>query len=121
MRALLMLAMLVLAAPASAAAGDWNFRVMLDDREIGRHRYQLVPRDDGLELRSEARFDVRLWFVSAYRYQHEAVEHWQGGRLRDTRSRTDTNGNASRCRRREQDGHLAVERPAGQTCTPAAS
>lgn len=113
MRALLMLAMLVLAAPASAAAGDWNFRVMLDDREIGRHRYQLVPRDDGLELRSEARFDVRLWFVSAYRYEHEAVEHWQGGCLRTLQSQTVTNGERIAVSAREQDGHLAVERPAG--------
>ena len=65
---------------------------MLDGREIGRHRYELQPRSDGVELRSEARFDVRFLFVSAYRYEHEAVERWQGGCLRELQSRTVTNG-----------------------------
>ena len=45
-----------------------------------------------MELRSEARFDVRFLFVSAYRYEHEAVERWQGGCLRELQSRTVTNG-----------------------------
>lgn len=114
MRALLFLAAFVLAAPAAASADAWNFRVTLDGREIGGHRYELQPRGDGQELRSEASFDVRLWFISAYSYEHEAVERWQGGCLRALQSRTVTNGERIAVTARDTGGQLAVERPAGR-------
>jgi hypothetical protein len=114
MRAILLLLVCTLANPASAAGDTWNFRVLLDGREIGRHSYQLLPQGDGVELRSEARFDVRLLFVSAYRYEHEAVEHWQAGCLRALRSRTVTNGERTAVTARDSGGSLMVERPAGR-------
>jgi hypothetical protein len=114
MRALSLLIALLLAAPASAAAGAWNFRVLLDGRDIGRHRYELTHRDDGLELRSEARFDVRLLFISAYRYQHEAVERWADGCLRSLQSETITNGERVAVTARGSGGDLTVERPSGR-------
>lgn len=114
MRILPLFAAFVLAAPASAAAGAWNFRVLLDGREIGQHRYRLQPQEDGLELRSEASFDVRLLFFSAYRYEHEAVERWQDGCLRALQSRTVTNGERIAVTARDTGGQLAVERPAGR-------
>jgi len=91
---------------------------MLDGREIGRHQYELQPQDDGLELRSEARFDVRLLFVSAYRYQHEAVERWQGGCLRALQSRTVTNGESVVISARDAGGQLTVDRPGGRYVHP---
>ncbi len=114
MRTLLLIAMLALVTPASAAAGAWTFRVTLDGREIGQHRYRLQPRDEGMELRSEARFDVRVLFFTAYRYEHEAVERWQGGCLRALESQTVTNGERIAVSAREQGGQLVVERPAGR-------
>ena len=114
MRVLALLVALAFAVPASAAAGAWNFRVLLDGREIGRHRYELQPRDDGMQLRSEARFDVRLLFFNAYRYEHEAVERWRGGCLRELQSRTVTNGERVAVSARDTGGQLAVERPAGR-------
>ena len=118
MRIVALLVALAFAVPASAAAGAWNFRVMLDGREIGRHRYELQPRDDGMELRSEARFDVRFLFVSAYRYEHEAVERWQGGCLRELQSRTVTNGERVAVSARDAGGQLTVDRPGGRDVHP---
>ena len=93
MRALIALVALCCAAPAAQAeARSWNFRVMLDDRDIGQHRFTLDGPDDRRELRSEARFDVRLLFINAYRYRHEAVEHWDGNCLHSLDSHTETNG-----------------------------
>ncbi len=118
MRIVALLVALAFAVPASATAGAWNFRVMLDDREIGRHRYELQPQDDGMELRSEARFDVRFLFVSAYRYEHEAVERWQGGCLRELQSQTVTNGERVAVSARDTDGQLTVDRPGGRDVHP---
>ena len=118
MRIVALLVALAFAVPASATAGAWNFRVMLDGREIGRHRYELQPRSDGMELRSEARFDVRFLFLSAYRYEHEAVERWQGGCLRELQSRTVTNGERVAVSARDTGGELTVDRPGGRDVHP---
>ena len=118
MRGLAFLLALAAATPAFAATGTWDFRVLLDGREIGRHSYQLRPVDGGMELRSEARFDVRLLFISAYRYRHDAVERWRDGCLRGLESQTVTNGERITVSARDIGGRLSVERP-GVTNTHA--
>lgn len=70
----------------------WNFRVLLDDREIGFHEFRVVS--DGAEQRVEidAQFDVKVLFINAYSYRHSNVENWRNGCLVDIRSSTDDNG-----------------------------
>jgi hypothetical protein len=98
----------------ASSDGNWNFRVTLDGREIGSHRYTLEPGGQGSVLRSQADFDVRFLFVTAYRYDHEAVERWQDGCLRSLDSRTDTNGEVVAVNAIAGDGGLAVARPEGR-------
>ena len=80
------------AAGAQAAQRVWDFRVFLDDSPIGYHRFTL--RDDGAErdLKVEARFDVKILFFNAYKYTHDAMEHWRGNCLQSLNARTDDNG-----------------------------
>lgn len=116
MRALVLLLFLFsgLPSPAGATTGNWDFRVLLDGREIGRHRYTLEGSGQGVVLRSDAQFDVRVLFISAYRYLHEAVERWQDGCLQSLASRTVTNGERVAVTARSQGGRLAVSGPAGE-------
>lgn len=100
--------------PAVAAVGDWDFRVLLDGREIGRHRYTLESEGQSQYLRSEARFDVRLLFISAFRYDHKALERWDSGCLQSLDSRTETNGEQVAVTARARNGRLVVERSSGQ-------
>jgi hypothetical protein len=90
---------------------SWNFRVTLDGREIGQHRFTLTTTGDARELRSEARFDVRILFVSAYRYFHEAVEQWNGGCLDSLVARTETNGERQDVSASARGDRIVVERP----------
>ena len=114
MRAPLALALLLLASPsAQADVGTWNFRVLLDDREIGRHRYTLRTSGEAREVQSDARFDVRVLFVNAYRYLHEAVERWDGNCLQSLVSRTETNGERQSVNAAARGGRLTVERSDG--------
>lgn len=91
-RLLLIGALLLAATSASAQTRAWDFRVLLDGDEIGRHRFALREDGAGRELRSEARFEVRFLAIPVYRYQHEATEQWRGGCLRALESRTDDDG-----------------------------
>lgn len=114
MRAHLAVALLVLTWNAAHAdTGTWNFRVLLDDREIGRHHYTLRTSGVTREVRTDARFDVRVLFVSAYRYLHEAVERWDGNCLQSLVSRTDTNGERQSVNAVARGGRLTVERGDG--------
>lgn len=108
-------AVLCLALPAAhAEIRAWNFRVLLDDREIGQHDFTLRSTGDQRELRSEARFDVRVLFVNAYRYRHEAAERWDGNCLQSLVAQTETNGERVAVSASAREGRLVVDRPEGR-------
>ena len=115
MRALVAAVALLFALPAARAeVRSWNFRVLLDDREIGQHEFTLDTAGERRELRSEARFDVRLLFINAYRYRHEALERWNGNCLQSLVSRTETNGERLVVNAVARGSRLVVERSEGR-------
>lgn len=71
-RCLLLLVMLA-GWMSSATAEEWSFEVLLDKQKIGTHTFSL---NNG-HLSSKANFNVKVLFVNAYRYQHQAEEDWQ--------------------------------------------
>ena len=93
----LLLTVLIVAGVQSSLAGAqsarvWNFRAYLDDSAIGTHRFSLRQSGAESELLSEARFDVKLLFFTAYRYVHRANERWRGNCLVSMDSKTDDDG-----------------------------
>jgi len=81
------------AMPALAAQPQaWNFRVFLDDAEIGKHRFTLREANGERVLTSEARFAVKIAFITAYRYFHDAEERWRGNCLAGLTARTNDDG-----------------------------
>ena len=107
-------ALLLVAHGATADARSWNFRVLLDGRDIGRHVFELRTLGEEVELRSEARFSVDVLFFNAFRYAHDATERWRGGCLRSLVSKTDTNGALESVKAASRDNRLVVEGPAGR-------
>jgi hypothetical protein len=78
---------------ATDRTGELRFRVLLDDREIGEHRFIISPEAGGTQVQSNARFDVRVLGIPVYRYRHENIETWgEDGCLRGISSRTTANG-----------------------------
>src|SRR5687768_6725881 len=95
-----LLAIALLIAPAGAVAADaqprtWNFRVELDGKEIGYHRFTLTEDKNMRELKTQARFEVKVLGFTAYRYSHEATERWAGDCLAALNARTDDDGERS--------------------------
>lgn len=91
-----LLAVGVLAFPVTAASAarsqTWDFSVLLDGDKIGYHRFELTDFGEKRRVRSEAKFDVRILFINAFRYRHENTEVWSDGCLRKIDARTQANG-----------------------------
>lgn len=107
-RLLVPLLLVVAGAPAFAETRAWNFRVYLDEREIGYHRFTLHGEGEARELQSEARFQVRLLGFTAYRYRHDATERWRGDCLQALDSSTDDDGERQKVDWREAPGACAM-------------
>jgi Family of unknown function (DUF6134) len=103
---------------APAADGEWNFRVLLDGKEVGWHRY--VVRGDGAstEVESRAQFDVRFLLLNAYSYRHTARERWRGACLDELESRTETNGRVEEVAAVANDDAVVVDGPSGDARLP---
>lgn len=78
--------------PAAQQEQSWNFRVHLDGKPIGFHRFDLSTQNSSRTLISDAEFAVRVLGITVYRYRHQATEHWQADCLQSLHSRTDDGG-----------------------------
>ena len=111
-----------MAATAASASPDpareWHFKVLLDDQEVGWHRYVVRADDEATEVESRAQFDVRVLFLNAYRYRHEARERWRGDCLEGLESRTVTNGTVEQIDAVATEEALVVARRSGETRLP---
>lgn len=78
---------------SSAFSDDaWPFKVYLDDQPVGEHRFSTKTDKDGLQLLSEARFDVKILAIPVYRYNHRSEERWKDNCLEHIHATTDDNG-----------------------------
>lgn len=86
--------LILLSVPLSFASESktWEFRVFLDDREIGYHTVKLNGNGQSRRVSVDAKFKVRFLFVTAYKYKHETEEVWRGDCLAEITSKTDDNG-----------------------------
>ncbi len=71
---------------------QWKFKVFLDDREIGFHDFTVREGNGTTEVAVDARFDVRVLFINAYRYRHRNAEVWADDCLLRIESATNDNG-----------------------------
>ena len=80
------------AAAKPSPSSQWQFKVLLDNREIGTHHFTVTDSNGQQTIQTEASFDVNVLFINLYRYRHQSTEVWQGNCLRSINSETDANG-----------------------------
>jgi len=98
-----------------AEAKEWSFDVWLDKQKIGTHTFSL----DQNRLQSRARFKVKVLFINAYRYQHQADETWQGQCLSQLTAHTEENKEITDVRGQQQDDQFVIEQKTGRQSLPA--
>ncbi|HSM31144.1 MAG TPA: DUF6134 family protein [Woeseiaceae bacterium] len=94
------------------------FDVYLDGKKIGYHRYEIDGPESNADVRSEASFEVKFLFVTAFSYQHTADEDWAGGCLREITARTNSNGEKLEVVGEKTDDAFVVETGDGEAELP---
>lgn len=102
----------------TADVREWNFRVLLDDKDIGFHRFRLEEDGTSRVLESNARFDVRFLFINAYKYRHLNREIWNDACLEQIESDTKTNGKSTAITGKQVDGRFVIDDGAGTAELP---
>lgn len=118
---------LAVAAPGLAVATDradqadkaWQFRVYVDDKEVGTHVYRLSEREGRRQLVTEADFEYKALFLTLYDYEHRNEETWEGDCLAEIRSRTDDNGEVYRVEGERREEFFLVDGADGEEKLPA--
>jgi hypothetical protein len=87
---------------------EWDFRVLLDGKDVGSQRFTVTSQDGLTRLETEADFKVKFLFATVYRYLHSNVETWEGNCLAGIDSTTDANGKPFSVIGSKQDGFFEV-------------
>jgi len=88
---------LALVSPSSAKGGEsdvanWDFDVYLNDKKVGKHSFTVSETDGMRRVQSQANFNVKVLFITAYQYEHSAAERWAGNCLVEFDASTNANG-----------------------------
>lgn len=104
---------LAISLPAQAGTSGTSraltFDVYLDDSPIGFHRFHIDSGESGRRtVRSEAKFDVKFLFFTAFRYRHENSELWNDDCLVEIEAETNSNGKETAVNGRQTSSGFAV-------------
>jgi hypothetical protein len=84
---------LSLSAPGAAEESDsWDFTVYLNDKKIGKHRFEVSDAGGVTRVQSEANFKYTILLIPAFRYEHRNAEQWAGNCLVRFEAQTNSNG-----------------------------
>lgn len=88
----LTLAFPVQAIEDSEGVGQWDFDVYLNDKKVGKHKFDVSHSDGVKQVTSEASFQYKIFLISVYRYKHSAAERWVDDCLLGFDASTNANG-----------------------------
>ncbi len=95
-------------ASRSPYGGPLAFAAFRNDRPLGEQRMTFDQDGDGLKVTTHVELTVKLGPVALYRYRHEAVEQWRGGRFWSLQTRTEANGKVQRLTASRQDRAVLI-------------
>ena len=110
-----------LLAPTRAARADDSTQEFAVDRNgspIGHHTLRFSRDGERLTVDIDILLEVKLAFITLYRYHHTNRELWEAGRLLSFASRTDDNGTSHRVAARRAGEVILVESDQGRVEAP---
>ena len=90
------------------AEHKYSFRVMLDGSPIGTQQVSITNKDQYQQVDIRTSLDVKLLFLSVYRYEHVNTEVWKADCLQSINAFTDDNGEKHQVNATSTDQGLAI-------------
>ena len=97
----------------------WQFDVSLDGKPIGSHSFDLQQRGSQTILTTEASFDVKFLFVTAFKYRHQNTEVWRDDCLLSIDASTNSNGKEQVVRGEAGEGSFSLQSTVGSNSLPS--
>ncbi|MBA4011330.1 MAG: hypothetical protein C0481_05635 [Phenylobacterium sp.] len=111
----------LLGAPRAAAAAKLAFAVFRNGVRVGEHEMTFSGADEDVAVRTEVSLVVKLGPVPVYRYAHQALERWRGGRFFSLTTTTNGNGRLQRVEARRAPDAVLIDAGGAQIRAPAAA
>lgn len=102
----------------SVSVREWEFKVLLNDKEVGSHVFRVTDEGEITTVQSDAAFDVKILFFNAYSYRHTCVEVWDELGLVSIESSTAANGVDFKVNGKRMDDHFLISNRDGETKLP---
>jgi len=113
---------LAVAGPLGAALPskeDIAFKVFRDGEPLGHHRVDFRREGEDLHVEIDIRLEVKLAFITLFRYQHSNHEVWRDGNLVAIDTQTDDDGEIFLVSGRAAEKGLEVKGSSGSLVAPA--
>lgn len=94
---------------AQAASKTLDFTVLRDGKDIGTHSYTISEQGDKILVEVNTDIQVKVLFVTAYKFLHASKEVWRGGKLVSLTSTTDDDGTQKALQVTANAGKLDVD------------
>ena len=95
------------------------FKVYRDGAPLGHHKVAFRREAGDLHVEIDIQLEVRLIFITVFRYSHSNREVWRDGRLVAIDTETDDDGERFWLRGRATEAGLRVEGSSGSYVAPA--
>ncbi len=109
----------IAAAAPVPPSNSLSFSVWRKGSQIGEHRVSFRRQDDSLVVDVDIDLEVKLGFITVFRYTHRNTEVWRDNRLLALDSETYDDGNEFSLTVRQGGGGLVVDGLAGRFDVPA--
>lgn len=109
-----------LADPVSSGTQTSTFAVMRNDTQIGSHTISIDRNGANTTIQSVTHVEVKLGFLTVYRFEQQETEHWSDGKFLAMQSTTDDNGTLHKAVATTANGAILVKSGDGHSCQMAA-
>ncbi|MGB0847709.1 MAG: DUF6134 family protein [Thiolinea sp.] len=111
---------LLAGSPAKASGNNaWRFQVLLDGTAIGQHSFNVSTSNNQVLVKTNASFAVKFLGFTAYTYQHNNTERWQGACLNSISANTNDNGEQLIVNGTRQGNNFALKTADANSTLPA--
>lgn len=105
---------------ALAAPSRLAFQVFRNGTKVGEHHMAFAGGPDGDQtVTTDVDMVVKVGPVPVYKYKHDAVERWSGGRFVSIDATTNGNGKIQKTSARALPGYVQITGPKGAVRAPA--